>query len=72
MLLGFFYSGGGKKLRTLSARENAASSAYLAGLVAEGKIAPAIEIIVPLEDAVEAFHYVAGGHARGKVVVRVG
>ena len=72
MVFGFLYAGGGRRLLTLAAKENAADSAYLAGLVAEGKIAPAIEKVVTLEEGVEAFHYVEGGHAQGKVVIRIG
>lgn len=69
---GFLHAAGGRKIRALFAKASAKDSEYLAELVAQGKIKPAIERVVPLEEAVEAFHYVANGHARGKVVVTIG
>ncbi len=71
MAFGFLYAGGGRKIRILSAKENAEDSAFLAGLVNEGRITPVIERIVPLEEAAEAIRYVANGHAKGKVVIRM-
>lgn len=68
---GLLHAAGGRKICTLSAKANAADSAYLIGLIANGKIAPVIEKVVPLEDGIEAFHYVARGHAQGKVVIRI-
>jgi NADPH:quinone reductase-like Zn-dependent oxidoreductase len=68
---GFLHAAGGRKICTLSAKANAPDSAYLIGLIADGKITPAIEKVVPLEDGVEAIHYVARGHAQGKVVIRI-
>lgn len=43
----------------------------LAGLVAEGKLDPKVEDIVPLAKAAEALAAVEVGHARGKVVIHV-
>lgn len=71
MLLGFLYTGGGRRICVLEAKANAESSACLAELVRQGKITPVIERVVPLKEAGEAFAYVAAGHARGKVVVRM-
>ena len=69
MALGFLYAGGGRRICVLSAKENAEHSAFLAGLVCEGKLVPVIEQAVPLEEAAEAIRYAANGHARGKVVI---
>lgn len=71
MIFGFLYAGDGRHIRVLSAKENAEESAYLARLVTEGRITPVIERIVPLEEATEAIRYVANGHAKGKVVIRM-
>lgn len=71
MAFGFLYAGGGRSIRSLAAKENAEHSAFLAGLVCEGKLMPVIEQVVPLEEAAEAIRYVANGHARGKVVIRI-
>lgn len=68
---GFLHAAGGRKICTLSAKANALDSAYLAGLIANGKITPVIEKVVPLKGGVEAIHYVARGHAQGKVVIRI-
>lgn len=71
MAFGFLYTSGLRSLRVLAAKANAQDSAYLVQLIADGSIAPVIERIVPLEQAVEAFHLVAAGHARGKTVVKI-
>jgi NADPH:quinone reductase-like Zn-dependent oxidoreductase len=68
---GFLHAAGGRKMRALFAKASAKDSEYLAELVDQGKIKPVIERVVPLEEAVEAFHYVANGHAKGKVVVKI-
>lgn len=71
LAFGFLRSGGGRRMCVLKARANAEDSAYLAGLIAKGTITPVIEKVVSLDEGVEAFRTVAGGHARGKVVIRV-
>jgi len=71
MAFGWLYSLGGKRVRVLAARPNAADTEALMQLVASGAIRPVIEKIVPLEELDEAFYYVAAGHASGKVVVRI-
>ncbi len=43
----------------------------IAGLVAEGKLRPIIDRILPLDQAAEAHEYMETGHARGKVVLKV-
>lgn len=71
MAFGWLYADGGRRLCVLAAKANAADSANLAALAAQGQIRPVIERIVPLEQTPEAFAYVAAGHAKGKVVVRM-
>ncbi len=71
MLLGFLYSGGGRRVCVLVAKANADDSAVVAELVRQGRVSPVIERTVSLEETGEAFAYVAAGHARGKVVVRM-
>jgi NADPH:quinone reductase-like Zn-dependent oxidoreductase len=43
----------------------------LAGLLATRKVTPVIDSVHPLSETSEAFRRLAGGHARGKVVVTV-
>jgi len=71
LLLGFLYAGGGRRICVLEAKANADHSAVVAELVRQGRITPVIERTVSLEETGEAFAYVAAGHARGKVVVRM-
>jgi NADPH:quinone reductase-like Zn-dependent oxidoreductase len=71
MLLGPFVSMGGKKVRLLSAKPNPADLAFIAGLVQDGRIEPAIDRTYQLEDTAEAFRYQSEGHAQGKVVITV-
>ncbi|MDR0346260.1 MAG: NADP-dependent oxidoreductase, partial [Nocardiopsaceae bacterium] len=46
--------------------------AALSRLVAAGTLRPQVEAVLPLEQAREALRRVAGGHTRGKVVLRIG
>ncbi len=45
--------------------------AAVAAMIADGKVAPAIDRRYPLSEVVEALRYVDDGHARGKVLVEV-
>ena len=45
--------------------------ATVAALIADGKVAPAIDRRFPLRQVVEALRFVDDGHARGKVLVEV-
>ena len=61
----------GQRLGFFVARENAADLAVLTGLVAAGQVTPAVDRTYPLAEAPAAVDRMAGGQARGKVVVEV-
>ncbi len=70
MLLGPLLSRfGNRKFRMVGARVHKADLDFLKDLLADGKLAPAIERRYPLRDAAEGFRYLEEGHARGKVVI---
>jgi len=62
---------GRRKLRTFVAKLNADDLAELAGLVAGGKVTPAIDRRYRLEQAGAAIRYVQQGRARGKVIIAI-
>lgn len=72
MFFGPILSLGGRKVRLLAAKPNAADLETIIGLVAGGQIKPVIDRRYPLEQTAEAVEYLARGHARGKVIVEVG
>lgn len=45
--------------------------AELAGLVADGRLTVSLAGTYPLEQAVDAYRELEGGHVRGKLVVRL-
>ena len=51
--------------------ENAADLDVLSQLVADGKVAPAVDRSYPLDEASEAIQYMVRGRARGKVAIIV-
>ena len=61
----------GQRLGFFVARENAADLVVLAELVEAGQVTPAVDRTYPLAEAPAAVDYMAGGQARGKVVVEV-
>ena len=71
MLFGPILSLGSRKIRSLAAKPNAKDTATLLQWAAEGRLKPAIERCVPLEQTPEAMQRVMQGHTRGKVVVKV-
>jgi len=63
---------GGRKLVSMGISEAKQEDlATLAELLKDGKIRPVIDRSYPLEQIVEAFSYVEGSHAQGKVVITV-
>jgi NADPH:quinone reductase-like Zn-dependent oxidoreductase len=63
---------GSRKMGVVMAKIDEKDLAFLAQLVAEGKIAPVIERRYPLSGVRDALRYLEEGHARGKVVITVG
>ena len=53
------------------ASTNSADLAVLAELIDAGKVTPVVDKVYSLEETPEAFRYLDGGHARGKVVIAV-
>lgn len=60
---------GKQKLALMSATESQADLAALAALYDAGAVVSVIDRCFPWSEAVAALHYVAAGHARGKVVI---
>ncbi len=58
-----------QRLVMLVASEDGADLAALTEVIERGAVRPALERTFPLEEAAAAIDHVAGGHARGKVVV---
>lgn len=54
------------------ASTNSADLAVLAEMIYAGKVTPVVDKVYPFERTPEAFRYLDGGHARGKVVIAVG
>jgi NADPH:quinone reductase-like Zn-dependent oxidoreductase len=53
------------------ASTNSADLAVLGELIDAGKVTAVVERVYPLEQAPEAFRYLATGHARAKIVIAV-
>lgn len=64
--------GGRKRVAMSSVKPSRADLAFLARLVTEGKVKPAVERSLPLAGAPEAVDESRGGHVRGKLVLAVG
>ena len=62
----------GQQLGTFMAKPNTEDLAIIADHLQAGTVVPAIDRVCALAELPEAMHYVREGHARGKVVVRVG
>jgi NADPH:quinone reductase-like Zn-dependent oxidoreductase len=71
LLFGRPLSLGAKKIRSLSAKPNRQDLEFVTQLAAAGIIKPLIEDSFSLEKTVEAMRYLAEGHARGKLVIKV-
>jgi NADPH:quinone reductase-like Zn-dependent oxidoreductase len=74
MLLGSWLSSEkGKKMGFMGiAKTNQDDLVYLGELLGTGKVVPVIEKCYPLSGVPEAIRFLVEGHARGKVVIRVG
>ena len=62
---------GSRKMTFFMARITRTDLAFLADLLAAGKLVPVIERRYPLNEVAEAVRYLEGGHAKGKVVITV-
>lgn len=61
----------GKKVGLMSLRPNKEDRAFLAELLASGKISPVIDRRYSLAEVPDAIRYLERGHVRGKVVITV-
>ncbi|MHB1454735.1 MAG: NAD(P)-dependent alcohol dehydrogenase [Saccharofermentanales bacterium] len=71
MLFGPAMSIGSRKMRILRAKPDATDLSFIIGLVEDGKLIPVIDRIYPLAETADAMRYLSGGHALGKVVIKV-
>ena len=73
MLLGSLMSKkGGKQLRSLaSVKQSQKDLVVMKELLEAGKVVPVIDRRYPLHETPEAFRYLGGGHAKGKIVITV-
>ena len=63
---------GRRKMGAVTAKIDGKDLAFLARLVEEGKVAPAIEATYPLSGVPDAVRYLEQGHARGKILITLG
>ena len=61
----------GARYRFLFMHPSGEELAELAGLIADGKLEPVIDRVLPFEQIGDAFAYLESGRAKGKVVVRM-
>jgi len=71
MATNWLYTGSRKKMVLLNARPSVEDLETLAQWVAEGKLKPVIDRVVPFAETPQAFNYMNTGHARGKVIVKI-
>jgi NADPH:quinone reductase-like Zn-dependent oxidoreductase len=60
-----------RRSRLVLVRSNAGDLAQLAGWIADGKLAPRVERVYPMEAAAEAHRHVESRHTVGKVVIEL-
>lgn len=71
LLSGWMSRGGGRKLKTLSAKPDPQDLAFMSELLEAGHIVPVVDRCYPLSEAADAMRHLGEGHARGKVVITV-
>ena len=62
---------GKKKMGNLLAKPNPRDLAFIMQLFEKGQLVPVIDRRYPLSELADAFRYLEGGHARGKVVITI-
>lgn len=65
-----FQRRGGRRIGILMVRSGAALTARIAALAAEGRIAPVIEEVLPLDGVADALTRTGAGAVKGKIVIR--
>lgn len=60
-----------QRLGTFICKENAGDLAVVAGLIDTGEVTPAVDRVLPLEDAATALQLLVDGRVRGKLVLAV-
>ncbi len=71
LLFGAFLSIGGRKIRTLAAKQSRKDLEFMSRLVEEGTVKAVIDRRYPLSETAEAVQYLSNGHALGKVIIKV-
>ena len=62
---------GNKKMRAMMTRPDQSDLVFLREVLESGKVVPVIDRCYPLSQVAEAVQYLLGGHAGGKVVIRL-
>jgi NADPH:quinone reductase-like Zn-dependent oxidoreductase len=62
---------GSKTMGGMMVKPNQNDLVFMKELLEAGKVVPVIDRCYPLSEIAEAFHYIGGGHAKGKVVIIV-
>jgi NADPH:quinone reductase-like Zn-dependent oxidoreductase len=62
----------GKRMVGMLGNTDPADLAILTGLIEAGRMRPVIDRTYPLEEIADAHRYVERGHAKGKVIIRMG
>ncbi len=71
LLLGWVFSFGPKKMRSVTAKPNRNDLEFLATLLENGKIKPIIDRRYSLDKTADAMNYLSQGHSTGKVVINI-
>jgi NADPH:quinone reductase-like Zn-dependent oxidoreductase len=66
------FRSGSRTMGRFTYSPNAEDLLLMKGLIEAGKVRPIIDKVYPLGETAAAFRYLGKGHARGRVVVRVG
>jgi len=61
-----------RKVTSFVAKGNAEDLAFIGNLIVSGELTPIIDRVYDLNESADAMRYLEEGHARGKVIVKVG